>query len=124
MDQWGTIDVLVNNAGITRDTLIARMKPDQWQAVIDTNLTAPFYVIQARSLCDLGMENGRVQASIKVGVAQAVTKVMTKKRKGRIINLSSVVGVTGNPGQANYSAAKVRLVHMCLRAWQSVADHA
>ena len=47
MDQWGTIDVLVNNAGITRDTLIARMKPDQWQAVIDTNLTAPFYVIQA-----------------------------------------------------------------------------
>ena len=49
MDQWGQIDVLVNNAGITRDTLIARMKPDQWQSVIDTNLSAAFYVIQVRT---------------------------------------------------------------------------
>ncbi|KAK9841091.1 hypothetical protein WJX84_007926 [Apatococcus fuscideae] len=80
--KYGTLDVLVNNAGITKDTLMARMKPEQWQTVIDTNLSAVFYSIQA------------------------ATKIMAKKRKGRIINLSSVVGIAGNPGQTNYAAAK------------------
>lgn len=82
VDKWGGVDVLVNNAGITRDTLMMRMKPDQWQDVIDTNLSSVFYA------------------------TQAATKFMAKAKKGRIINISSVVGVTGNAGQANYSAAK------------------
>lgn len=80
--EYGTLDVLVNNAGITKDTLMARMKPEQWQTVIDTNLSAVFYSIQAAA------------------------KIMAKKRRGRIINLSSVVGIAGNPGQTNYAAAK------------------
>ncbi|CAL8465307.1 g4842 [Coccomyxa elongata] len=84
--KWGTVDVLVNNAGITRDGLIMRMKLDQWQSVIDTNLTGVFLAIQA------------------------ATKVMGKKKKGRIVNISSVVGVTGNAGQANYSAAKAGVI--------------
>jgi len=82
LNKWGTIDVLVNNAGITRDTLLMRMKKSQWQDVIDLNLTGVF-------LC-----------------TQATTKIMMKKKKGRIINMASVVGLTGNVGQANYSAAK------------------
>lgn len=86
MDKWGTIDILVNNAGITKDTLLMRMKKEQWQDVIDLNLTGVF-------LC-----------------TQAATKVMMKKRKGRIINISSVVGVTGNVGQANYAAAKAGVI--------------
>jgi len=86
MDKWGTIDILVNNAGITRDTLLMRMKKQQWQDVLDLNLTGVF-------LC-----------------TQAATKVMMKKRKGRIINISSVVGVTGNAGQANYAAAKAGVI--------------
>lgn len=86
MEKWGTIDVLVNNAGITKDTLLMRMKKEQWQDVIDLNLTGVF-------LC-----------------TQAATKVMMKKRKGRIINISSVVGVTGNVGQANYAAAKAGVI--------------
>ncbi|CAM9913107.1 unnamed protein product [Ascophyllum nodosum] len=76
------IEVLVNNAGITRDTLTMRMKPDQWQQVIDLNLGGVFYC------------------------SQAACKVMLKQRKGRIVNISSVVGLIGNPGQANYAAAK------------------
>lgn len=86
MDKFGRIDVLVNNAGITRDTLLLRMKPADWQAVIDLNLTGVF-------LC-----------------SRAVSKVMLKQRSGRIINISSVAGLMGNPGQANYSAAKAGVI--------------
>ncbi|PSC70932.1 3-oxoacyl-[acyl-carrier] reductase 4-like [Micractinium conductrix] len=81
-DKWGTVDVLCNNAGITRDTLMMRMKPEQWQEVIDVNLTGVFYA------------------------TQAATKIMAKKRKGRVINIASVVGLVGNAGQANYAATK------------------
>ena len=80
--------VLVNNAGITKDTLMLRMKPNDWQAVIDTNLTSIFTVVSA------------------------FIKPMTKARTGRIINISSVVGSMGNAGQVNYAAAKAGLEGM------------
>ncbi|MGF1480120.1 MAG: 3-oxoacyl-[acyl-carrier-protein] reductase [Cyanophyceae cyanobacterium] len=86
LDKWGQIDILANNAGITRDTLLIRMKPDDWQAVIDLNLTGVF-------LC-----------------TRAVSKIMLKQRSGRIINITSVAGQMGNPGQANYSAAKAGVI--------------
>lgn len=86
--EYGRIDVLVNNAGITKDTLLMRMKLEQWQAVIDLNLTGVF-------LC-----------------TKAVTKTMLKQRSGRIINIASVAGQMGNPGQANYSAAKAGVIGM------------
>ncbi|XP_068307920.1 3-oxoacyl-[acyl-carrier-protein] reductase 4-like [Pyrus communis] len=86
VDAWGTVDVLVNNAGITRDGLLMRMKKSQWQEVIDLNLTGVF-------LC-----------------TQAAAKIMMKQRKGRIINIASVVGLVGNVGQANYSAAKAGVI--------------
>ncbi|MBW4663511.1 MAG: 3-oxoacyl-[acyl-carrier-protein] reductase [Chroococcus sp. CMT-3BRIN-NPC107] len=86
MDKWQRVDILVNNAGITRDTLLLRMKPEDWQAVIDLNLTGVF-------LC-----------------TRAVSKVMLKQRSGRIINIASVSGQMGNPGQANYSAAKAGVI--------------
>jgi len=82
MDRWGRVDILVNNAGITRDGLLMRMKTQDWQAVLDLNLTGVF-------LC-----------------SRAASKIMLKQRSGRIINIASVVGEVGNPGQANYSAAK------------------
>jgi 3-oxoacyl-[acyl-carrier protein] reductase len=78
--------ILINNAGITRDTLLLRMKPEDWDAVITTNLTAVF------RLC------------------KACVRRMMKERRGRIVNLTSVVGVTGNAGQANYAAAKAGLI--------------
>jgi|SRR5690554_1637448 len=84
--QFGPIDILVNNAGITRDNLLMRMKDDEWNDVIDTNLTSVF------KLC------------------KAVMRGMMKKRNGRIVNIGSVVGTTGNPGQANYCAAKAGLI--------------
>lgn len=85
-EQFGAIDILVNNAGITRDNLLMRMKTGDWQAVIDTNLTGAFHCIKG------------------------VTKIMMKQRHGSIINISSVVGETGNAGQANYAAAKAGLL--------------
>jgi len=84
--KFGRIDVLVNNAGITRDGLFMRMSAENWDAVINTNLSSAFYV------------------------SQPVVKVMMKQRSGAIVNMSSVVGVYGNAGQANYSAAKAGLI--------------
>ncbi len=83
---FGTLDILVNNAGLTRDNLIMRLKDDDWDAVIDANLRGAFATIRAAS------------------------RGMMKRRSGRIINISSVVGVTGNRGQANYAASKAGLI--------------
>lgn len=81
-ESMGQIDILVNNAGLTRDNLSMRMKDEEWQEVLDVNLTAPFKL------------------------ARSVQRGMMKRRWGRIINISSVVGTTGNPGQCNYVASK------------------
>jgi len=86
MEQYGRVDILVNNAGITRDGLLLRMKEEDWDAVLDTNLKGAF-------LC-----------------TRAAAKVMSKQKFGRIINISSVVGEMGNPGQANYCASKAGLL--------------
>lgn len=85
-ETFGPVDILVNNAGITRDGLLVRMKSDDWHQVINTNLTSAFYM------------------------SRAVSKDMMKAKSGRIINISSVVGVSGNAGQANYSASKAGLI--------------
>ena len=85
-DEFGACDILVNNAGITKDTLLMAMKEDQWDAVINTNLSSIYRM------------------------SKAVIRGMMKKRKGRIISISSVVGASGNPGQTNYAAAKAGLV--------------
>ena len=84
--EFGGVSLLVNNAGITRDTLLMRMKDEDWDAVIDTNLSSVF------RLC------------------KACMRGMMKARKGRIVNIASVVGSTGNPGQANYAAAKAGMI--------------
>jgi len=86
VEAYGQVDVFINNAGITRDGLLLRMKNDDWDAVLDTNLKGAF-------LC-----------------TRAVAKVMSKQRSGRIINISSVVGEMGNAGQANYCASKAGLL--------------
>ncbi|KWS02197.1 3-oxoacyl-[acyl-carrier protein] reductase [Lysobacter capsici AZ78] len=82
----GAISILVNNAGITRDNLLMRMKDEDWQAILDTNLSSVYRT------------------------SKAVMRAMMKARKGRIINIASVVGVTGNAGQANYAAAKAGVI--------------
>ena len=84
--EFGTISILVNNAGITRDQLLMRMKDEDWQAVLDTNLSSVFRT------------------------CKAVLRGMMKARKGRIISIASVIGLTGNPGQANYAAAKAGII--------------
>ena len=94
---FGGIDVLVNNAGITKDTLLMRMKEDDWDSVIDINLKGAFNCLKA------------------------VTRPMMKARKGRIINISSVVGQTGNAGQANYSASKAGLFGLTKSAAKELA---
>jgi 3-oxoacyl-[acyl-carrier protein] reductase len=86
IDGLGSVDILVNNAGITRDNLLMRMDADEWDAVIDTNLTGPFWM------------------------TRAIARPMLKARAGRIINMSSAAGRMGNPGQANYAAAKAGLI--------------
>lgn len=85
-EAMGQIDILVNNAGLTKDGLSMRMSREDWQGVLDVNLTAPFRL------------------------AQAVQRGMMKRRWGRIINISSIVGVTGNPGQCNYVASKAGMI--------------
>jgi len=85
-EKHGSVDILINNAGITKDNLLMRMKDDEWQSIMDTNLTSIFKM------------------------SKAVLRGMMKKRKGRIINIGSVVGSTGNPGQANYAAAKAGVI--------------
>ncbi|MEH2403912.1 3-oxoacyl-[acyl-carrier-protein] reductase [Nostoc sp.] len=86
IEKFSRVDILVNNAGITRDTLLLRLKPEDWQAVIDLNLTGVF-------LC-----------------TRTISKIMLKQRSGRIINITSVAGQIGNPGQSNYSAAKAGVI--------------
>ncbi|MGE6378027.1 3-oxoacyl-[acyl-carrier-protein] reductase [Peribacillus muralis] len=86
VERFGRVDILVNNAGITRDNLLMRMKEEEWDAVINTNLKGVF-------LC-----------------TKAVTRQMMKQRSGRIINMASIVGVSGNAGQANYVAAKAGVI--------------
>lgn len=97
-EQMGQIDILVNNAGLTRDNLSMRMKDEEWQEVLDVNLTAPFKL------------------------AKAVQRGMMKRRHGRIINISSVVGVTGNPGQCNYVASKAGMIGWSKAMGQEVAS--
>lgn len=86
IDEFGKVDILVNNAGITRDNLLMRMDADEWQSVIDTNLSGPFWM------------------------TRAIARPMLKARSGRIINMSSVAGRMGNVGQANYASAKAGLI--------------
>ena len=92
------VDILVNNAGITRDTLALRMKDADWQAVLDTNLTAAFKL------------------------SRAALRGMMRRRWGRIVSITSIVGVTGNPGQANYAAAKAGLIGMTKALAQEIAN--
>ncbi len=86
VSQFGRVDILVNNAGITRDNIIMRMKEEEWDQVIDTNLKSVFLL------------------------SKGISRQMMKQRSGRIINISSVVGILGNPGQANYVAAKAGVI--------------
>jgi 3-oxoacyl-[acyl-carrier protein] reductase len=94
----GKLDILVNNAGLTRDNISMRMKDEEWQKVIDVNLTAGFRL------------------------ARAAMRGMMKRRFGRIIGITSIVGVTGNPGQANYAAAKAGMIGMSKALAQELAS--
>ena len=98
LDRCGRVDILVNNAGIVRDQLLMRMKAEEWDAVMATNLTAAY------RLC------------------QAVLRPMLKQRSGRIVNIASVVGQSGNPGQANYAASKAGLIGFTKSLAQEVAS--
>ena len=98
LEKYGQIDVLINNAGITRDNLLARMSAEDFDSVIATNLRGAFLM------------------------TKYVTKPMMKKRYGRIVNISSVVGVHGNPGQANYCASKAGLIGMTKSAAKELAS--
>lgn len=93
----GSLDILVNNAGITRDNITMRMKDEEWAAVVDVNLTASFRLMRA------------------------CMRAMMKKRHGRMINITSIVGVTGNGGQANYAAAKAGMIGMTKSIAQELA---
>ena len=95
---FGGLDVLVNNAGVTRDNLVLRMKPEEWQAVLDVNLTGAFHW------------------------CRAVLKSMIRQRSGRIVNVASIVGITGNAGQANYAASKAGLIGFSKSLAQEVAS--
>ena len=94
----GQVDILINNAGITKDTLAMRMKDEDWLSVLDVNLTAGFRL------------------------TRALLRGMLKRRLGRIIGITSIVGVTGNPGQANYAAAKAGMIGMSKSLAQEVAE--
>ena len=94
----GRVDILVNNAGLTRDSLAMRMKDDDWQSVLDVNLSAAFIL------------------------SRALMRNMMKNRWGRIVSITSVVGVTGNPGQANYAASKAGLIGMSKSLAQELAS--
>ena len=94
----GPLDILVNNAGLTRDMLALRMKDEDWQAVLDVDLTAPFRL------------------------ARAALRGMVRRRSGRIVSISSIVGSTGNPGQTNYAAAKAALAGMSKALAQEVGS--
>jgi 3-oxoacyl-[acyl-carrier protein] reductase len=96
-DRFGRIDVVVNNAGITRDQLLVRMKDDDWDQVLDTNLRGVFLM------------------------TRAVGKVMMRQKSGRIINIASTAGVMGNPGQVNYSAAKAGVIGLTKAAARELA---
>ncbi len=98
LDKNNKIDVLVNNAGITKDGLLMRMKTEDWQKVLDLNLSGVFYC------------------------TRAVSRQMLKQKKGRIINITSVVGLMGNPGQSNYSAAKAGVVGLTQSAAKEFAS--
>jgi 3-oxoacyl-[acyl-carrier protein] reductase len=97
-EAMGGLDILINNAGMTRDNLAMRMKDEDWQAVLDVNLTAAFRL------------------------SRAVLRGMMKKRWGRIVGITSVVGVTGNAGQANYAASKAGMIGMSKSLAQEVAS--
>ena len=98
MERFGKVDLLVNNAGITRDTLIMRMSAEQWREVLDTNLSGAFYM------------------------TKAVVKEMLRAKSGRIINITSVSGQAGNAGQANYSSAKAGMIGLTKATAREVAS--
>ncbi|NJK63181.1 MAG: 3-oxoacyl-[acyl-carrier-protein] reductase [Synechococcaceae cyanobacterium SM2_3_1] len=98
IEHWGQINILINNAGITRDNLLVRLKPEDWQDVINLNLSGTFFCLKAAA------------------------KLMMKQRSGRIINITSVVGLMGNAGQSNYSAAKAGVIGLTRSAARELAS--